>query len=82
MWWQFGGWTHKNDGRRIKEDDRALPVLFARRQRESSFQTIELFLRAVRRSRNVGRPRMFRVGLDGLDDQVEFVGAVDLPDMQ
>ncbi len=25
----------------------------------------------------MGRPLMFRVRLDGLDDQVEFVGAVD-----
>src|SRR5688572_24529755 len=37
-----------------------------------------LFLRAVRTSGSRGRPGMLRVRLDGLDDQVECVGAVDL----
>ena len=42
------------------------------------FQNIGLFLRAVDRSRSIGRPLMFCVPLDGLDHEVEFVGAVDL----
>jgi hypothetical protein len=45
---------------------------------ESPFQSIELFLRAVRGSESCGRPWMLRVWLDGLDDQVELIGAVDL----
>jgi hypothetical protein len=53
-------------------------LIFQRQQVPITVQRIELFLRAVRRSRNNGRPRMFRVRLDGLHDQVEFVGAVDL----
>src|SRR6266699_4847115 len=56
----------------------ALPSFIFPPTKRIKFQTIELYLRAVRRSRSFGRPRMFRVRLDGLDDQVEFVGAVDL----
>src|SRR5712671_1367430 len=55
----------------------ALLVSFFPSTEKSDFQTIELFLRAVRKSRSFGRPRMFHVRLDGLDDQVEFIGAVD-----
>ncbi len=39
---------------------------------------IELFLRAIDGIKSIGEPRTFRVPLDGLDDQVELVGAVDL----
>ena len=38
---------------------------------------MELFLRAVSKSRSLGRLRMFRIPLDGLDHQVELVGTVD-----
>ena len=57
----------------------ALPSFIFPPTKRIKFQAIELFLRAVRRSRSFRRPRMFRVRLDGLDDQVEFVGAVDFP---
>jgi hypothetical protein len=42
------------------------------------FQNMELILRAVDGNWSIGRPRMFRIPLDGLDHEVEFVGAVDL----
>ena len=39
---------------------------------------MELFLRAVSVRWSAGAPRMLRVPLDGLDDQVELIGAVNL----
>ena len=68
-------------GRAHDGDDRAAVNATAPRSffgSNISDQCIELFLRAIGRSRSIGRPRMFRVPLDGLNDQVEFVGAVDL----
>jgi len=35
--------------------------------------------RAVSRNRSIGRPRVFVIRLDGLDDEIELIGAVDLP---
>jgi hypothetical protein len=54
----------------------ALQLYFSK-HKKVVFQTIDLFLRAVEVSKSGGRPRMFRVRFDGLDDQVEFIGAVD-----
>jgi len=34
--------------------------------------------RAVSRNRNFGNPALFRVQADRLDDEIEFIGAVDL----
>ena len=64
--------------RRVKEDDSLFRFHFPADKENRVFQTIELFLRAVSRSRSSGRPRVFRVRLDRFDHQVEFVGAVDL----
>ena len=44
----------------------------------AGFQFIELFRRAVGIDRRCRRPRMLRVRVDGLDDQVELAGTVDL----
>jgi hypothetical protein len=35
--------------------------------------------RAIGRNRSIGRPRVVAVRLDGLDHEIEFIGAVDLP---
>ena len=67
--------THDGIAHDVKKRRSLFSLIF--HAQEDRFQTMDLFLRAVEESRNHGRPRMLGVGLDGLDDQVEFVGAVD-----